>query len=165
MTFMGIFPTLRSVTYADASSWLSGRSCSLKIFDDYIPRLRIKCIANVLLVSTYLNLGPTKRKAGGVHTTKDRNWHFIRTVEAPAPVYIAICRVGTSHVPTHGQVSAPSSLRWCDGLRRSGMAFKRNLRAIIFKSRPLPPPPPHTHYSDDSWWSSTCHLLLFTKRC
>jgi hypothetical protein len=47
----------------------------------------------------------------------------------------------TSHVPTHGQISAPSSLRWSDGRRRSGMTFKCNLRAIIFKSRPLPPPP------------------------
>jgi hypothetical protein len=93
----------------------------------------------MLRVSSYLHLGPSKCEAGGGSQGADTSSGRLRP---GCLVYIAICGVRTSHVPpTHGQVSAPSSLRWCDGRRKSGMAFKRNLRAIIFKSRPLPPPP------------------------
>jgi hypothetical protein len=54
-------------------------------------------------------------------------------------VYVAVRGGETSHMPTHGQISAPSSQRQSDGRRRNAVAFKRNLRGIIFASRPLPP--------------------------
>jgi hypothetical protein len=55
-------------------------------------------------------------------------------------VCFALSARGTSHVPTHGQI--PGLFYWdsrSDGWRRNSMTFTRNLRAIIFESRPVFP--------------------------
>lgn len=68
----------------------------------------------------------------------------------PRPlVYFTVSVRGTSHVSTHGQI--PGLFYWdgrTDGWRRNSVTFTRNLRAIIFESRPLPLPfPSPTPYS------------------